>query len=261
MPRSLRIVGTGICAGAETTPEAQAAIRSADKVFYLVADSLTATWIEQLNPSAQSLFDHYIPDVVRGRIYETIVETLLAAARRERVCAAFYGHPGVFAYPGHEAIRRARLEGIDARMLAGVSAEDRLFADLGVDPAAQGMQSYEATSFLIYRPRFDSRAGLILWQIGAIGNLYWKPDAPPRNVDVLARYLQQSYRAEHEVFVYEAPQDPVSAPVVQRVTLEGLLSASITFGSTLYVPPSEAFAPDEATMQSIGIDLSDWATA
>jgi hypothetical protein len=57
---------------------------------------------------------------------------------RNVLCVALYGHPGVFACVGHEAIERARAEGIDAQMLPGISAEDCLFAELGVDPAVGG---------------------------------------------------------------------------------------------------------------------------
>ena len=82
--------------------------------------------------------------------------------------AAFYGHPGVFVRPSHEAIARARAEGHQARMLPAVSAEDCLFADLGVDPATHGCASFDATTFLA-RPRpVDSSAGLVLWQVAAV---------------------------------------------------------------------------------------------
>jgi len=43
-----------------------------------------------------------------------------------KVCVVFYGHPGVFVQPSHEAIRIARLEGFSARMLPGISAEELL---------------------------------------------------------------------------------------------------------------------------------------
>ena len=65
---------------------------------------------------------------------EAILEPVRAG---KRVCAAFYGHPGVFVLPSHDAISRARAEGFEATMLPGVSAEDCLVADLGVDPAAE----------------------------------------------------------------------------------------------------------------------------
>src|SRR5437773_2103233 len=77
------------------------------------------------------------PGKPRRETYAEMVEELLAPVRAgHNVCAAFYGHPGVFVNPGHEAIRRARAEGFPARMLPAVSALDCLVADLGIDPAA-----------------------------------------------------------------------------------------------------------------------------
>ena len=97
---------------------------------------------------------------------EAILEPVRAG---KRVCAAFYGHPGVFVLPSHEAIARARAEGFDATMLPGVSAEDCLVADLGVDPARNGLQSYEAGDFLRRRPAIEPTTALVLWQIGVVG--------------------------------------------------------------------------------------------
>ena len=54
----------------------------------------------------------------------------------------------VFVQPSHESIAIARLEGFSARMLPGISAEDCLFADIGLDPGKDGCQSFEATDFL-----------------------------------------------------------------------------------------------------------------
>src|SRR2546428_900577 len=85
------------------------------------------------------------------------------------VCAAFYGHPGVFVDASHEAIRRTRRAGLPARMLPGISAEACLVADLGMDPAANGCQSFETTDFLLSRRKFDPSSALILWQVGVLG--------------------------------------------------------------------------------------------
>ena len=60
---------------------------------------------------------------------------------------------------------QARAEGFNARMLPGISAEDCLFANLGADPGTHGCQSFEATSFLLRKPKFDTLTHLILWQI------------------------------------------------------------------------------------------------
>lgn len=170
-----------------------------------------------------------------------MVERILAPlAGGARVCAAFYGHPGIFVGPSHEAIRRARAEGHEARMLPGVSAEDCLFADLGVDPSSDGCQSFEATDFLVRRRRPDTASALVLWQIGVIGvrdaraGHLWSPGG----LRILAETLAGSYPAEHEVVVYEAAAIPTFAPRIERTPLARLPEARVTADSTLFVPPA-----------------------
>ena len=106
------------------------------------------------------------------RTYQEIVEYILSYVRKgNKVCVAFYGHPGVFVFPSHEAIKRARNEGYRAEMLPGISAEDCLYSDIGIDPGADGCQCFESTDFLSYRRKFDPSVGLVLWQIAVIGEL------------------------------------------------------------------------------------------
>ena len=96
---------------------------------------------------------------------------MLAEVRAgKRVCGAFYGHPGVFAGVPHEAIEQARREGYDAHMEPGVSAEDCLYADLGIDPGRYGCQHFEASQLMLYRRRIDPSAYLVLWQVGVAGD-------------------------------------------------------------------------------------------
>src|SRR5919197_1068481 len=110
-----------------TDPEA---IEGADELFYVASDPVASDWLEVLHPNAHSLNPLYRIGEPRIDTYEAMVDTILSSVRQgRRVCAAFYGHPGVFVYPSHEAIRQARDEGFEARMLPAVSAEDCLFAD------------------------------------------------------------------------------------------------------------------------------------
>lgn len=99
-----------------------------------------------------------------------MVNVLLDNARKGlHVCAAFYGHPGVFVYPSHKAIKIAKGEGISAEMFPSISAADCLYADVGYDPAVHGCVSFESTYLLLYKKKIDITVGLILWQIGIIG--------------------------------------------------------------------------------------------
>ena len=151
------------------------AIEQAEKVLYLVTDPVTEIWIKQLNPTAESLSSSYEDNKPRIDAYVAMIERVLGFVRDGLdVCAIFYGHPGVFVYPSHEAVRLARTEGYSASMFPGISAEDCLFADLGIDPARSGCQSFEATDFLVHRRKFDSTSSLILWQIGVVGDLGYK---------------------------------------------------------------------------------------
>lgn len=239
MTGSLVVVGTGI-GPAQLTAEANAAITSAEQVFFLAGDLVTEHAVRELSPEASSLAACYDGGGSRRDAYERMVETILAPARAgSRVCAAFYGHPGMFVLPSHEAIKRARAEGIEARMLPGISALDCLFADLGVDPAAAGCQTYEAGDFLRRRPAVEPRAVLVLWQVGVAGDDGRGESRPAPAVTAVAEALRSWYPDSHELIVYEASSYPGVPPSILPVQLGRLAEAEITPRSTVYVPPAE----------------------
>lgn len=237
MSGSLVVVGTGI-GPAQLTTEARRELEAADEAFFLVGDPISEHTVLQLAPRATSLGACYENGRSRREAYERMVETILTPARAgKRVCAAFYGHPGMFVFPSREAIVRARGEGIEARMLPGVSALDCLFADLGVDPAEAGCQTYEAGDLLRRRPRIEPRAGLVLWQVGVIGEDAHTPTGLPRALAELVDALRETYPADHEVVVYEASAYPGVAPLVLPVALRALDASVLSPRSTVYVPP------------------------
>jgi len=231
-------------------------IRDAEKVFYLVADPLSRAWLLDLRPDAEDLSDTYAKGKSRDRSYREMVQRILAAVRRgERVCALYYGHPGVFATPPHVAVRRARREGFRARMLPAISAEDCLFADLGVDPSETGCQSYEATDFLLRRRRVDPTAALVLWQIGLVGveDVREEDLWSAAGLDVLVETLLEDYPPAHRVVVYEASTLPVTPPRITRVRLDRLGSAPVTALSTLFVPPLADRETDLGMARRLGL--------
>jgi uncharacterized protein YabN with tetrapyrrole methylase and pyrophosphatase domain len=236
---SLTVVGVGVEVPAHVTLEARAQLEFADEVLYLVADGLAGAWIESVNARSRSLEGFYAPGIPRSEIYAAIVEEVLARLHEGgRICFALYGHPGVLADPGHAAIRRARREGYAARLLPGISAQDCLFADLGIDPGVAGCQSYEATDLLIHRREIDPSAGLVLWQVATVGNVRYAPDGAASQLPVLVRYLERYYAIDHEVIVYEASPFPFIGPVVQYVPLGKLPEAGVPRMSLLFIPPA-----------------------
>lgn len=250
---SLTVVGTGIRMGVHLTPEARAAIDASDVFFHLGADPLADQWLLGLHPRSENLRSEYVVGEARETIYERMVARVLAPLRKGgRVAAAFYGHPGIYVRPSHEVIKRARAEGHDARMLPAVSAEDCLFADLGVDPATTGCASYDATDFLLRPPTIDPASSLLLWQIIVIGDPNAVAEPRLDNVPVLVERLVEVYPRDHEVVVYEASPYPIGEPVIERVPLSGLPKARLTPLSTLYVPPAVERAFDREMAVRLG---------
>ncbi|MBA2331483.1 MAG: hypothetical protein H0V94_01665 [Actinobacteria bacterium] len=236
---SLTVIGTGI-RPQQLTPESRHALLEADDVLYLAAEPGGGSWLARLHPNARSLDACYVEGEERRTAYEAMVEAILEPVRRgRRVCAAFYGHPGVFVTPSHEAIRRARAEGFPARMLPAVSAEDCLYADLGIDPGLSGRQSYEATKFLEQRRPIDDRAYLILWQISVIGVDRAVSRPHQEGLAALAAALLAHYPPEHEVVIYEASPYATVNPVVDRLPLAELAAVEVTPMATLVIPPLE----------------------
>ncbi|MDP2320373.1 MAG: SAM-dependent methyltransferase [Acidobacteriota bacterium] len=247
-PGSLVVVGVGIAGIPHTTIESEAYIRRADSVHYLVLDAITDVWLRSLNAAARSLRDLYGTDTPRRLTYRRMAARIVADVRAGRhVCAVFYGHPGVFVMPAATAVRAVRKAGLPARMVPGISADACLYADLGVDPGLNGVQSFEATDFLLYRRRVDPTSALLLWQIGVLGEIKSRdPDEPfdAKRMQVLIQRLRRDYPARHRVTVYVAAAFPGRPPSVTRVALAHLGRAAIPPIATLYVPPLPRRAPD-----------------
>jgi precorrin-6B methylase 1 len=234
------IVGTGIRAGAHVTLESIEHIRNAERLLYVVTEPITAAWLQRLNPKAETMDDLYKEGRHRQVSYLGMTKRILDAVRSgARVCAVFYGHPGMMANAANRSIQLARKEGYAAEMLPGISAEDCLFADLGVNPGDAGCQTFEATDFLGYRRIFDPTSALILYQVGAIGEGSVRQGMRPRpeRMNVLTKYLRRAYPARHPVVLYEAASFPFCAPYVKRTRLERFAGADIRPMTTVYLPP------------------------
>ena len=167
----LVVVGSGIQFGRHASERCLSEIREAQVVFCL-ADPFALAMVSGLRPDVINLGAHYAPGKDRRQTYREIDEAIMAQVRAgKQVCAVFYGHPGVFADVPHRVVRKAREAGIPARMEPGISAEACLYADLNVDPGHRGVQSMEATHFMVY-DRVPDTAGLVLlWQVALSGDL------------------------------------------------------------------------------------------
>jgi precorrin-3B methylase len=252
---SLVVVGTGIECFGQMTTGARAHLRAADKVLHVVADPLTEREIRRLNPRSESLRGLYATGKHRLATYAGMAQRMIDEVHKgHRVCAALYGHPGVFAMPAHAAIRILRDEGYSARMLPAVSADACMIADLGVDPATDGWQSYEATDFLLRERKVDPTSGLVLWQAGVVGCVdYPKGGVNRKNVKVLTDVLLETYPGRHMVTLYEAATIPGYPPVIEKFPLRNLPDSPLTSISTLYIPPARRAPVNRGLAKKLGL--------
>ena len=236
----LVIVGTGISVAGQMTLAAKSHIENADIVFMGIMNKVGEHAVRKLNANSISLDDLYEEGKSRALTYKQMTDRIVQAViDGHKVCAAFYGHAGVFVTPSHDAINQVRELGYSATMLPGVSAEDCLIADLGIDPSKFGCQSYEATQFLFRDYRIDPHMTQIIWQIGLVGEASLSVLDATHNrpgLALLTEILLEHYPDDHELIIYEAPTLPISEPVIQKVALSNLINAETTLVSTLVIP-------------------------
>ncbi|MCW9015510.1 MAG: SAM-dependent methyltransferase, partial [Kangiellaceae bacterium] len=165
----LTIVGCGLHPG-HMTMETESHIKNADIVLVVAPNPLSIQHIRQLNPNVENLGLLYEGDVNRLQTYHLMADRMVElASHGQNVCAIYYGHPGIFVLSTHMAREQLEEADIPVTMLPGISADACLFADLNLDPATTGCQSYEATQFLLSKRSIDTGASLILWQVGLVG--------------------------------------------------------------------------------------------
>lgn len=239
---SIACVGLGMTLGSHLTPLARSHIDQADVVFAALSDGIVEMWLERMHPDVRSLQPYYAEGKSRLRTYREWVAVMMTEVRAGmRVCAVFYGHPGVFAWSSHKVIEAARAEGFAARMEPGISAEDCLYADLGIDPGRFGCQHFEASQLLFYERRIDPTAYLVLWQVGVLGNpSIARPDQNVAYRELLVELLARDYPPDHELLLYRCATLPIERPRVRRMRLHELTGADIPAEETVVLPPARA---------------------
>lgn len=254
---TLVCVGTGMRMAGQMTPIALSHIETADVVIAAVPNIFARKWLQGVAKKYVCLNDHYEDAKIDGKnrrdTYRRMADTILTEVRAgKKVCAAFYGHPGIFACISHMAIAAARKEGYDAYMEPGISALDCLVADLGLDPGSHGLQSMEATQFMIYQRALDASAMLILWQIGIAGDLTLKRfDTEPAHLQIVVDKLARDYPLDHEVILYEAATYPLEQTRMEKIRLADLPQAALKQITTLVIPPAQPLQVDQAIVAQL----------
>lgn len=252
---SLICVGVGMTLGAHITPLCRSHIAQAEVVFSLMSDGVVALWVQAMNADVRSLQPYYQEGSSRLHSYQAMIDAILSEVRAgKRVCAAFYGHPGVFAWVPHRVIELAREAGYAAKMEPGISAEDCLYADLGIDPGRFGCAHFEASQFMFFRRRIDPSAYLVLWQIGVAGDRSLARFATsPAHRQVLVDLLAEDYALTHEIIIYRAAVLPLQLPRMERISLTALASVELDMQDTLVIPPATVMRRNESIRAQLAL--------
>ena len=251
---SLVNVGLGMTLGAHITPISRSYIEKADVVFVAASDSLIEQWVMTMNDDVRSLQKYYQEGVSRMITYKNVIKAIMVEIHAgKKVCGAFYGHPGVFSWAPHELVKIAKSEGYKAHMEPGISAEDCLYADLGIDPGKTGCAHYESTQFMSNLINYDTSVYLILWQISISGDkTLTKFSTGPEYRQILVDLLLEKYPANHIVIIYECAVLPVESPRVDRVMLKDLSVQAVSLKSTLIVPPIQSRKANDKIVKRLG---------
>jgi precorrin-6B methylase 1 len=250
---SLACVGLGMTLGSHLTPLARSHIQQADVVFAGLSDGVVELWLQRMHPDVRSLQPYYREGKSRMKTYREWVELMMVEVRAgKRVCGVFYGHPGIFAWSPHKAIETARAEGYPAHMEPGISAEDCLYADLGIDPGRFGCQHFEASQLLFYERRIDNAGYVVLWQMGIVGNRSTgRFEAGPKYRELLVELLSRDYPLDHEAIIYRGATLPIEKPRIRRAALGDLHRVPLTAEETVVLPPARTLKPNAAMQERL----------
>lgn len=254
---SLVIAGSGIASVAHMTLETVSYIKEADKIHYVVNDPITEGFIQKNskgNYADLSVF--YEKEKSRYITYIQMAEAMLQDVRAGRsVLGIFYGHPGFFVFPSHRAIAIAREEGYEAKMLPGVSSEDYLYADLGIDPFIAGCMSHEANTLLIKNQPLDPTVHHVILQVGivCVENMNFNN----KQFHLLVDVLENSFGPGHKVVHYIGSVIPQMKTTKDELVIAELrkdeVMKRIQPGSTLYVPPAKPVPVDRQLLKKLGL--------
>lgn len=249
---SIVCVSTGMTLGAHISPICRSHIEQADVVF-TGCHPMIELWLQEMNTDVRSLQVFYAEGKDRRITYREMVAAMMNEVRAgKKVVGAFYGHTGVFAWAPHKVIEEAKAEGYAAHMEPGISAEDCLYAHLGIDPGSYGCQNFEASQFMFYQRNIDPSAYLILWQVALAGDKSIKRySTSEAHRQLLIELLAEHYPLDHKVALYECPTLAIDPPRIDWIPLSEFANADISLITTMVLPPSKKMLKNQRILDRL----------
>jgi uncharacterized protein YabN with tetrapyrrole methylase and pyrophosphatase domain len=138
-------------------------------------------------------------------------------------------------------------------MEPGISAEDCLYADLGIDPGTRGCIHYEASQFMFRNKIIDPTSYLVLWQVGVAGDKSMAQfTVGPEYKQILVDLLLETYPESHKIILYECAVLPIETARIETINLKDLPHAeNITLKTTVVIPPSKQTTDNKEILAKI----------
>lgn len=242
-PYDIYIVGLGIVGTRQITKEVEEVLRKSECVFILYYQKIMNDYIEKdLGTPVKDLHQEYEEGLDRSKTYRKMADRVMNQAMKAKkpITLALYGHPTIFVSPTRIIQEEAPQKGLQVKVLPGISSIDCIFAEIGLDPGAGGIQMYEATDFLIRRFTPDTAVPLFLWQVGTLETgLYSAKVSKPARFIRLQKYLQEFYSEDHIIYLLRTATFPFTRSDQRAFRLRDFENQykHVHPAHTLYVPP------------------------
>jgi len=246
---SICVVGLGLKNFDHLTVETDRVLRRARRVLYLDTGLATRELLEARCDDVVPLYgEAYVEGGSRVDAYHLVAARVLDAALSlgassdAPVVFAIQGHPTVFCYPPLLIRDLGRMLGIGVEILPGISTFDCLCAELGVDPAVNGLQMFEATDLLLRQRPLQPDVPTLIWQVGTVETrLHSRRPSAPARLERLRDWLLRFYPARHEVLALFSSPHPLVPSIRFAFVLDEICdyAAALHPAITLYVPPAE----------------------
>jgi tetrapyrrole methylase family protein/MazG family protein len=230
----ITVVGVGPGATSYLTKEVEAELLRADKVFFRTGAHPVYEWLRGQGKhlvTFDKLYDTRWKNP--GDIYEFMVAALFKeAALRGEAVYAVPGSPDVLEETTNLIRVQGMKEGVDVKVLPGVSFLDQVLAEIEFD-FSLGLQVVLPLTHL--QPGlFNERLALMVCQIEARTDPLDKP-----RVDLTMEFLLKAYPPEHVVTLLWTDGLPGYKTQAKRMALKDLTReyGEAKFFASLYVPP------------------------
>lgn len=245
MSAKIHIVGTGMAGYSQVTKEVEDTLERSDIVLSLNHQDTALEYVSEI-ANTVDLISEYNENEERKATYRRIADRVLEEAEKpenERVTFATYGHPMYFVDPARIIIHDAP-EDVDVEVLPGISSIDCLYADIGLDPARNGLQIFDATDVLVREFELNPAVPALLLQIGSIEtSLYSTKMSTPGRFSRIKNHLLNFYSGDHEIFLLKTAVYPFSDSEQIKFQIDEFddewISNKIDSTHTLYIPPAE----------------------